>query len=409
MRDYFWCVHMSERSQAPGDSELADALSVMHVISAPAAGGAETYVKQLAIELKRQGLQPIIAFIGHASDHGRSSEFEREFLSELETNKIEYVFIGDVSRKNPLLGAIRVRRYCRLKGVRLYHSHLTIAIIFGAFLSIPRLHTHHNSVTRLPGWVYKCLNPLVEQYVAISESCVSYIKRSTRRNIAVIRNGIDVSRFTPRVRRPVSGSVIDCICVGRIVAQKNYELLVSSIPLLPQRLGDQLRISIAGEGPAGVVGSLQKQIEQLGLSDRIKLLGNRLDVAELLDRSDLFLMSSAWEGLPIALLEATASGLPFIATDVGGCREVAELCGNGIVVSPALPQALANALAELMTDDERFMNLSEAAVRNAHKLSIEQSAREHRILYTQLYGRLRQGRRIAHKRVLGHDPPNASE
>jgi len=203
--------------------------------------------------------------------------------------------------------------------------------------------------------------------------------------------------------------VIDCICIGRIVAQKNYELLVSSISLLPQRLGDQLRISIAGEGPAGVAGALQKQIEQLGLSDRIKLLGNRLDVAELLDRSDLFLMSSAWEGLPIALLEATASGLPFIATDVGGCREVAELCGNGIVVSPALPQALANALAELMTDDERRMSLSEAAVRNAHKLSIEKSAREHRILYTQLYGRLRQGRRIAHKRGLGHDPPNASE
>jgi glycosyltransferase involved in cell wall biosynthesis len=92
-------------------------------------------------------------------------------------------------------------------------------------------------------------------------------------------------------------------------------------------------------------------------------------------------MSSAWEGLPISLIEATASGLPFIATDVGGCRELAYLCGNGVIVPPGDAQALAGALTALVEDSGRRAALSKAAIAKAGKLSIEAAADEHLRLY----------------------------
>jgi glycosyltransferase involved in cell wall biosynthesis len=95
-------------------------------------------------------------------------------------------------------------------------------------------------------------------------------------------------------------------------------------------------------------------------------------------------MSSAWEGMPIALLEASMSGLPFIATDVGGCAEVARLCGNGLIVPPGDAAAFAEALAGLVTDPEQIEALSRAALANAGIFSIETSAKAHLALYQRL-------------------------
>jgi glycosyltransferase involved in cell wall biosynthesis len=360
-------------------------LSVLHVISAPAAGGAEVYVKDLAIELKRIGHRPVIAFLAHASEHGRSPEFEAQFLSELQMAGVDHFFIGDASRKNPALGAWRVWRFCKANDVQIYHSHLTAGILFGAFLKVPRVHTHHNSITRLPKWSYKFLNSLVEQYVGISQICASHVRDFTGRRVTVVRNGVRLSNFAPRVRRPSGHSIIEAICVGRVFEQKNYELLIEAVALLPNSTRDRLRVSIVGEGPRSLVAHLKGLILRSGLEDQVKLLGNRRDVPGLLDRSDLLLMSSAWEGFPISLLEATASGLPFIATDVGGCREIAELCGNGVMVPPADAQALSSAVGQLVNDDRRRADLSEAAVRNAPKLSIEEAGREHSALYCDLH------------------------
>lgn len=393
MRVYFWCARLKGGTERRGDIELSELLSVLHVISAPASGGAEIYVKDLAIELKREGHQPAIAFIAHASDYGRSSEFEIQYLTELERAQIDYFFVGNASRKNPALGALRILRYCGSRGVQIYHSHLTLGIIFGAFLHIPRLHTHHNSLMRLPRWAYKLLNALIEQYVGISDVCADHVRRFTGRDVALVRNGVEVAKFEPHVRQALPGLLVNSICVGRVVAQKNYELLVNAVALLPPEIRGRLRVSIAGEGPPRSIDHLRKVIMRNDLTNEVKLLGNRLDVSELLDRSDMFLMSSAWEGLPISLLEATASGLPFIATDVGGCREVAELCGNGVIVPPNDPEALSNALAELVDDESRRTSLSEAAVRNAYKLSIEEAVKQHLRLYSRLNSAHKSARR----------------
>jgi glycosyltransferase involved in cell wall biosynthesis len=359
-------------------------LRILHVVSAPAAGGAEIYVKQLALELRRRGHRPAIGFVGSAAEAHRNIDFERRYLEELDRAAIDYFFIGHASRWNPLLGAWKAWKFCRANGIQIYHSHLKSGLIFGAFVGIPRLTTHHNSITKAPLWVYRLFNLIVDQYVGISESCGRLLNLYTGRPVEVIRNGIDLSKFTASVRNPRETDIIRPISVGRIFPQKNYPLLVSAIALLPSKARKRIHLAIAGEGSGEAMADLQRQISAAGLGDCITLLGNRNDVPALLEGADLLLMSSAWEGFPIALLEATASGLPFVATDVGGCREVADLCGNGVLVTPGDPQALADAIADLIDNPATLQKLSKAAVESAANLSIEVAADAHLDLYRRL-------------------------
>jgi glycosyltransferase involved in cell wall biosynthesis len=95
-------------------------------------------------------------------------------------------------------------------------------------------------------------------------------------------------------------------------------------------------------------------------------------------------MSSASEGLPIALIEAAASGLPCVVTDVGGCREIIESCQNGIVVEPNDPQKFADAIEAIINNAERYSEYSANALLHAQQFSIENAASSHISMYQRL-------------------------
>ena len=120
---------------------------------------------------------------------------------------------------------------------------------------------------------------------------------------------------------------------------------------------------IAGDGP--LRSSISQLADDLGLFKRVQFLGMRNDVAELMAAVDAYVMSSAWEGLPMVLLEAAASSLPIVATDVGGNREIVRDGVNGFLV----PGKNSVALAEAMLAMERLPSesrLSMGAVGRAH-------------------------------------------
>jgi glycosyltransferase involved in cell wall biosynthesis len=110
---------------------------------------------------------------------------------------------------------------------------------------------------------------------------------------------------------------------------------------------------IAGTGP--LHSALQEQIVSSGLTSNVSLLGLRTDVPALMQAADGFVMSSAWEGLPMVLLEASASSLPIVATDVGGSRDVIAEGETGFLSPAREPSSLADAMLRLMalSPDER--------------------------------------------------------
>lgn len=356
---------------------------VLHVLSAPAAGGAEIYVRDLAKAQKAMGAFPHIAFLESASDIGRDTQFEKAYLKDLQDAEIPYFIIGKGCRRNLLKGLVSIARYCRRHAITHYHSHLVYGLFFGAFLSIPRLFTEHSHRVRGARVLRRYLNQFVESYIAISKKCAEAVEQVVKRPTTVIFNGVDTVRM---VRRSSPGCVIrplKLLSVGRICKPKNYPLLIESLGRLEGSIGERYVVEIAGDGAPDVIAALEAQAAAAGVAHRVQFLGNRTDIAELMASSDLLVMSSAWEGLPIVLLEAVVAQLPFVATDVGGCGEVVDITGAGVVVPPNDPDALADTLRELITDHKRRRKMREAAAKHASYFSIEHAAQAHLELYQQ--------------------------
>ena len=354
-------------------------IRVLHVISAPAAGGAETFVRDLAIAQKAAGALPHIAFLERAANGGRDPAFERDYLRSLEEAGIAYHFIGHECRRNPLLGMIRVARTCREHAITHYHAHLLTGLLFGAFLRIPRLFTEHSGTIRGAPLVRRLCNAFVEQYIAISRTCATALESVVHKVPVVIMNAIDLSRID-RDAAPSRRTVPKLLSVGRISEPKNYPLLIEALAELEPR-GVDYSLDLAGDGSPDAISSLRALAEARGVDHRIRFLGNRSDIAVLMAQSDLLVMSSRREGLPIVLIEAVASGLPFVSTDVGGCREIAAMTGAGIVVEPGDARALAEAIHTLLANPSQRDAMRAAAVANATRFSIEAAARAHLDLY----------------------------
>ncbi|HET9910260.1 MAG TPA: glycosyltransferase [Anaerolineales bacterium] len=207
--------------------------------------------------------------------------------------------------------------------------------------------------------------------------------------VATIPNGIPLSplekrgagRFLKDLKIPVG--YIFLLSVGRLVHEKAYEVLIRALDLVVREYSDVM-LAIAGSGV--LRAELQGLIDALHLNDKILLLGDRPDVADLMAHADIFVMSSRSEGMPMALLEAMGSGLPVIATQVGGLSEVVEDHLQGILVPAENPQELAKAILELLRDPALRSSLGRSARRRIEeRYTTERMCRQYEKLIIDLY------------------------
>jgi glycosyltransferase involved in cell wall biosynthesis len=168
----------------------------------------------------------------------------------------------------------------------------------------------------------------------------------------VIYNGVDTERFRPdrQIRQSIRHDAnvsqqFVWLAVGRLDKPKDYPTLLRAFSHLC-RASDHTLLWIAGEGP--LREALQHLTCDLNLQHRVRFWGLRTDMPNLLNAADAFVMSSSWEGLPNALIEAQACGLPAVVTNVGGNAEVVVQEETGFIVPPQNPDALAEAMLRLM-------------------------------------------------------------
>jgi glycosyltransferase involved in cell wall biosynthesis len=182
--------------------------------------------------------------------------------------------------------------------------------------------------------------------------CVSPRILEIRRDV----DGIPVSKLRLTVNGTVlptlevrqhTGSIPVVGAVGRLIPAKDYPVLLLAVAELQSR-GYGLQLRIAGDGPEKEL--LQQMAVDLGLKDTVQFLGLVSDVESLYRRFDLCVSSSVREGLPVALLEAMAHGLPVVATDVGASSRIVCDGEGGLVVPPSDPVLLADAIARLLDD-----------------------------------------------------------
>ncbi|HEX5586199.1 MAG TPA: glycosyltransferase [Acidimicrobiia bacterium] len=170
----------------------------------------------------------------------------------------------------------------------------------------------------------------------------------------VVCNAVDVERYPARVDRAAVRAMLGLeatdhvmTMVGTFKRQKGHRHLVEALATVAAGL-PRLHLVLAGDGE--LRRSIEAQVDANGLRDRVHFLGTRRDVPELLAASDSFVLPSLWEGLPLALVEAMASGLPVIATAVSGTTQVMTDGLTGWVVPPGDSAALARAMHEVLDD-----------------------------------------------------------
>lgn len=363
-------------------------MNILHVISSPTSGGAEVYVKDLVKYLAQHGHNMHVAFLSSAADAGRDIEYGQDFLNELKVLDIKTYIIGNETRKKPWLGMIRLRKYVKDNDIDICHTHLAYGIVFSALIKVPVVYTHHNITRRWGSITYQVFNKLVDEYVGISKICAAALSEYTGREVNTIFNATSLDKFEgqSRIRVLSNDSIVNVAMVGRLQPQKDYLNMLKALALLDSKVKSQISVIIAGEGSKEHKYELLDYIKKNNLQNTVSLIGVTNNIPHFLYEADIFVMSSAWEGLPIALTEATISGLPCIVTDVGGCSEIIARSNNGIVIKPHNPQALADEISKLIVNKALIKQLSQNAINSADQYSIRKAADLHIDLYSSMLG-----------------------
>jgi glycosyltransferase involved in cell wall biosynthesis len=223
--------------------------------------------------------------------------------------------------------------------------------------------------TRHKEILYRLTDALADHTTIISEAAYERyvaVGAAPRRKISVVPNGVDTERFAPsaekrqRVRAEFGfGDEFVWMAVGRLVVQKDFPNLLRAFAQLRDKKSILL---IAGNGVLG--DELRAYAGELGIADRVRFAGVRPDISGWYNAADAYVMSSIFEGLSIALLEAAASGLPFVVTDVGGNREIVLDGVNGYLVPSRDSAALGAAMQRLVDLPEDGLREFRQASRN---------------------------------------------
>lgn len=367
-------------------------MKILHIVAAPAAGGAEIYVRDLSEAFSLRGHEVLIVFLFRSEVIGRSVGFESIFLNDLDKAGINYTFLN-VRPKLPVTPSsiYRFRRIVRQFSPDILHAHLHYAVLSSAFLPCHVVYTHHSVLPLVPRIFWKISKVIVKEYVGISDACKTMIEGITSRRATKIENGVKLDNFrnlrsTGDSGGKNSGSKIRILAVGRYTAAKNYSMLAQVAHALQKFVPGRFVIVLAGEGTEQQKKALQDEVEQLGVSDQFELVGQSDDIATLMAESDIFVMTSKSEGMPISLLEACIAGLPSVVTDVGGCAEVIECCRSGYIIPSGDVAEFTEQLRLLICDLKLRASLSDAARENSSYYSIENSYEKHNVLYKKILG-----------------------
>ena len=267
-----------------------------------------------------------------------------------------------------------------------------------------RVHSEHGwDVDNLDGKRFKPAllrrlhRPLVSRYVTVSQDLARFLCQHvgiSERNITQIYNGVDTDRFHPLGTDELSPlppvlatpGAFWVGTVGRIQAVKDQVCLVRAVAaLVGQRpaLRQVLRLALVGDGP--VLPALREQVVQLGLQDIAWLPGSSEQVAQIMRGLDVFVLPSLNEGISNTILEAMASGLPVLASRVGGNPELVADGVTGGLFAPGDVQALSNLLARYLDDRSVWQRHALAARAAASdRFSLQAMMRSYLALYGSL-------------------------
>jgi len=330
-------------------------IQLLHLITRLPVGGAERLILGILHNLDSEQIESIVCCI---QDRG-------ELAAEVESMGIPLISLGLMQHGGHDRQVVpALRHIIQEHRINLVHTHLYHANLYGRLAAhregIPAIASVHNTYKRKK-WHRHLINRYLSRYTFMVTAGSTDVAKDLleidhlpKQKVALLPNSIDLSRVTTtlttaeakqRMGFASSDQVIGT--VGRIEEQKGHVFLLKAFALLKQRPGkENLRLLIVGDGR--LLPQLKETAEHLGIMGSCQFPGNILHLGDIYRAIDIFTMPSLWEGLSLAMLEAMAAGLPVVATDVGGARDVLGDNQRGILVPPKDHKLLAKAIRSLL-------------------------------------------------------------
>lgn len=303
---------------------------------------------------------------------------------------------------------IQLARFIRRHNIDLVHCFLPTSYYLGSIATLfsnrPKLVMSRLSLNFFQDTIFKkyfetrFCHSLVDLAVGNSLAVLEDLRQEgiEEEKLRLLHNGIETQRyviehsacFAWRQANKLSQETLIFICVANLHTYKGHTDLLKALAATIEQLPREWCLILVGRDVDGIQQELIHLASELGIVDRVIVLGERDDIPLLLASSDIFVLASHTEGFPNSVLEAMASHLPVIASAIGGIPEMIDHDRNGLLYEAGNIAQLSNAIATLATEPETRERLSTQAHADVlEKFSIERSVEDYNLLYQELIGR----------------------
>ena len=361
-------------------------MNILFIINSFSLGGAEKLVYDLALQLCSQ--------VNHISIIGlykNDLPVEAQMRGKLNKSGIKTYILDKRAKKDRLKSVWQIYKIIKQDKISIVHAHCGVPMLLGKLAGllahVPVVCTVHSTrdysakQERLSSWMSR-------SYVAIGQAAERYMTQQLHipaKRITRIYNAVDTNLFRPKPKKPdfwksyggQSGD-ISLIHVGRVHEAKNQLCMLRALNNLKKQGLTNYKLYIIGpyEQEDSVYKEIIKFIADNELKKQVYLLGPKEDVSAFLINADCFLMTSRYEGLSLAFLEAVISGLPVITTDLEFVQNLNRIVPCAIIIPPDDAGALADVLK-----NKTFLTLTPPRELFAKQFSIETCAQKHLELY----------------------------
>ena len=360
-------------------------MKIAQFIDTLAVGGAETMLMRLSIALQQQGHQVVVFHLGN--DY---------IVNACRENNIEERIIPNLSQYKSVitvyLFSISFARYLKQHRFDVLHTHL-FGPITGSFLgaglfSLKHIGTLHDvySVKERAGrgFILRLAQLFGTKLVSVSDDMKSFYESyiPMARAIKNVHNGIDITSGSTALSDPLSdfdnGQKIRIVTVGRMIPLKRQG---QQLEAMTELLRDSsINLYFVGDGPD--LEKIRSRIKELNLEKSVFALGNRNDVADILEHSDIFVLASESEGLSCSIIEAMGAGLPCVVSNVGGNGELVENSVNGFTFEKDNFEQLIEKLKILIDSSNLRLEMGQTSKEKAEAaFSIDAMLDNYQLLY----------------------------
>lgn len=351
----------------------------MQIIPNLGLGGAEIMVENLSLALVENGFD--VSVVSLYNDNSAITE-------RLEKQNIPVFYLG---KKKGIDFKIIFRLYKLYKKKKpdVIHTHLAVmpyAIPGAIYAKVPvKVHTIHNIAKKELTRVNRKISFLFYKYFKVVPVSISPLVRKSVVEeyglsgslLPMIFNGIDPKRCIQKSDYHERNNVINILHIGRFSEQKNHLGLIESFKLVHENAPNTV-LKLIGFGELEKV--IKEKVRELKLDDCVEFLGLKSNVYPYLNEADIFVLPSLWEGMPITLIEAMITGLPIVATNVGGIPDMIEDKTTGFIVNGENEQ-IADVLLKLIRDKNLREIVGTAAKESSEQFSAQKMAEKYGEIY----------------------------